>query len=242
MRILIADDEAPARARLASLLEELGPPWQLVGQAANGEQALASCADGGVDLVLMDVRMPGVHGLAAAQQLAESSHPPAVIFTTAYDQHALAAFEANAVDYLLKPIRKERLLKALQKAQVLSRAQLQALTAVDEGGECLTASHRGVMERIPLAQVVYLTADSKYVRVRHEAGEALIEDSLKSIEERYPGRFLRVHRATLVVPSRIAGLVKGVEGPELTLMGLAERLPVSRRHLPAVRQQLKAGR
>jgi two-component system response regulator AlgR len=162
-----------------------------------------------------------------------------VIFTTAYDQHALAAFEANAIDYLLKPIRKDRLLRALQKAEALARAQLQALSGLADG-EALTASHRGVIERIPLSQVVYLQADSKYVRVRHEGGEALIEDSLVSIEERFPDRFLRIHRSTLVAPGRIAGLVKEGEGAELTLLGLTERLPVSRRHLPEVRQRLKA--
>jgi two-component system response regulator AlgR len=240
MRILIADDEAPARARLASLLEELGPPWQLLAQAGNGEQALAACQAHDIELVLMDIRMPGIHGIAAAQRLAEGPHPPAVIFTTAYDQHALAAFDANAVDYLLKPIRKERLLRALQKARALSHVQLQALAEL-EGGEALTATHRGAMQRIPLAQVIYLQADSKYVRVRHAGGEALVEDSLVSIEERFPGRFLRVHRSTLVTPARIAGLVKQGEGAELTLLGLSERLPVSRRHLPGVRALLKSG-
>lgn len=239
MRILIADDEAPARARLASLLEELGPPWQLAGQAGNGEETVSACADGSIDLVLMDIRMPGTNGLTAAQRLAALPRPPAVIFTTAYDQHALDAFEANATDYLLKPIRKDRLLRALQKAETLSRARLHART--DQGeGEALTASHRGVMERIPLTQVIYLQADSKYVKVRHEGGEALIEDSLVSIEERFPDRFLRVHRSTLVAPGRIAGLVKADDGVELTLLGLSERLPVSRRHLPGVRQRLKA--
>jgi two-component system response regulator AlgR len=240
MRILIADDEAPARARLASLLEELGPPWQLAAQASNGEQAIAACQADDIELVLMDVRMPGTHGIAAAQRLAAMDRPPAVIFTTAYDQHALAAFDANAVDYLLKPIRKERLLRALQKAQALSRAQLQALADLDNG-EALTATHRGALQRIPLNQVIYLQADSKYVRVRHEGGEALVEDSLVSIEERFPGRFLRVHRAVLVAPTRIAGLVKAGVGTELTLLGLEDRLPVSRRHLPALRARLRSG-
>jgi two-component system response regulator AlgR len=240
MRILIADDEAHARARLASLLAELGQPWQLAGQAANGDQAIEQCRNGDIDLVLMDIRMPGTDGLAAARQLATLRYPPAVIFTTAYDQHALAAFEANGIDYLLKPVRKDRLLRALRKAEAVQRARLQA--RVEPGdGETLTASHRGVVQRIPLAQVIYLQADSKYVRVRHEGGEALLEDSLVSIEERYPGQFLRVHRAVLVAPQRIAGLEKSEEGAELSLLGLGERLPVSRRHLPEVRQRLKAG-
>lgn len=240
MRILIADDEAHARARLVSLLDELGPPWQLAGQAANGQQAIELCSADDIDLVLMDIRMPGTDGLAAARQLATLPYPPVVIFTTAYDEHALAAFEANAIDYLLKPIRKERLLRALQKAEAVRRARLQVLADTGDG-EALTVSHRGVVQRIPLSQVIYLQADSKYLRVRHEGGEALLEDSLVAIEERYPGRFLRVHRAVLVSPERIAGLVKDEEGAELTLLGLSERLPVSRRHLPEVRQRLKAG-
>jgi two-component system response regulator AlgR len=239
MRILIADDEALARTRLASLLAELGPPWQLAGQAADGDQALAACQSGDIDLVLMDIRMPGTNGLAAAQRLTTLPRPPAVIFTTAFDQHALAAFEADAVDYLLKPIRKDRLLRALQKALAATLAQ--AVVSTDASGEALTVSQRGQLQRIPLSQVIYLQADSKYVRVRHEGGEALIEDSLVSIEERFPGRFLRVHRATLVAPGRLAGLLKSADGMELQLLGLDERLPVSRRHLPEVRQRLKSG-
>jgi len=238
MRVLIADDEPHARARLASLLLELGPSWQLAGQAENGEQVLARCRDGDVDLVLLDVRMPGIHGLEAARRLAELPNPPAVIFTTAYDAHALAAFEANAVDYLLKPIRRERLQRALEKAAALRQAGLRPPEAADDE-PALTVSQRGRLQRIPLQRVIYLQADSKYVRVRHEDGEALLEDSLVSIEERFPGRFLRVHRAVLVAPERITGLVRDEHGTALTLQGLSERLPVSRRHLPVLRQRLR---
>ncbi len=234
MRVLIADDEAPARARLASLLAELGPPWQVVAQAGDGDTVIACCAGGDVDVVLLDIRMPGTHGLAAAQYLAGLSRPPAVIFTTAYDQHALAAFEADATDYLLKPIRKDRLLRALQKAQ----AAVASTPPTD--GDALTESTRGGLRRIPLGQVLYLQADSKYVRVRHDGGEALIEDSLVSIEERFPERFLRIHRGTLIAPQRLSGLHKGEAGMEVALLGVSERLPVSRRHLPAVRLRLKS--
>lgn len=238
MRILIADDEAPARTRLASLLMELGLPWKVVGQAADGDQVLLACEGGDIDLVLMDIRMPGTHGMAAAQRLTALAHPPAVIFTTAYEQHALAAFEADAVDYLLKPIRKDRLLRALQKAQATALAV--AAADADVSGDALTVSQRGRMQRIPLSQVIYLQADSKYVRVRYDGGEALIEDSLVSIEARFPDRFLRVHRAALVAPARLVALQKTAEGVALRLQGLAECLPVSRRHLPVVRQRLKS--
>lgn len=234
MRILVVDDEAPARARLTSLIAELGPPWQVAGEAANGDDAVAACVAGNVDLVLMDIRMPGTGGLEAARRLGALSRPPVVIFTTAYDQHALAAFEADALDYLLKPIRKERLLRALQKARGMAPRGAQPVEK-----DVITASHRGGVQRIPLSQVIYLQADSKYVRVRHEGGEALVEDSLVSLEERFPDRFLRVHRAVLVAPGRLAGLEKREDGMVLSLVGVDERLPVSRRHLAEVRQRLK---
>lgn len=234
MRILIADDEAPARARLASLLAELGTPWQVVAQASDGDTVIACCARGEVDVVLLDIRMPGTHGLAAAQYLATLPRPPAVIFTTAYDQHALAAFEADAIDYLLKPIRKERLLRALQKAQ----ASMLAATAADDD-DAITVTLRGGLQRIPLGLVYFLQADSKYVRVRHEGGEALTEDSLVSLEERFPDRFLRIHRGVLVAQTRLVGLVKDTDGMAVQLAGVEDRLPVSRRHLPTVRQWLK---
>jgi two-component system response regulator AlgR len=194
-----------------------------------------------VDLVLLDIRMPGMDGLAAARELARMPAPPAVIFTTAYEEHALAAFDANAVDYLLKPIRRARLEAALQRARRPTRAQLEALDlAPAETGPTIAATYRGGLQRIPVAEVLYLRADSKYVVVRHAHGEALVEESLASFEERFPGRFRRVHRNALVTPAAVQGLEKTPDGRSvLTFRGLADQVEVSRRHLPAVRAWLR---
>jgi two-component system response regulator AlgR len=237
MNILIADDEAPARTRLRSLLQGMAPSVEVVGEAADGEAVLAFCRARPVDLVLLDIRMPGMDGIQAALHLAELAPPPAVIFTTASEEHALAAFDADAIDYLLKPIRRERLQAALLKARRLSEAQHAALLEQDA---YLLASFRGGVQRIPLSTVRYLRADSKYVEVGHVGGEALVEESLRSIEARWPGRFERVHRNALVTPSFVRALEKGPDGRMLLrISGSARPLEVSRRHLPAVRRWLK---
>ncbi len=237
MKILIADDEAPARARLASLLAVAGSGYELVAEAANGSEVLAACEKQPVDLVLLDIRMPGMDGIAAALALAERPNPPAVVFVTAFDEHALAAFEANAIDYLLKPVRPERLQRALDKASALSGEQQSALA---QAAGYLNASYRGGVLRIPAADVIFLRADSKYVEVWHAQGLALTEESLRTVEERLPGLFLRVHRNALVAPGRVRELRKGQEGQLLLVMdGCEEQVEVSRRHAPEVRRMLR---
>ncbi|MCB1800908.1 MAG: response regulator transcription factor [Gammaproteobacteria bacterium] len=236
MRVLIADDEAPARARLAALLASAGASCEVVGQAANGAEVLAMCADTAVDLVLLDIRMPGMDGIEAALTLAARPDPPAVVFVTAYDEHALAAFEANAIDYLLKPVRPERLRRALDKARALSPDQQLALG----GGGFITVSYRGGQQRIPADEVIFLRADSKYVEVWHTEGMALTEESLRAIEERLSGRFLRVNRNALVVADRVRGIARGAGGESrLSLAGCDETVEVSRRHLAGVRRLLR---
>jgi two-component system response regulator AlgR len=241
MNILIVDDEVPARAHLQSLLQEIGPPYRVVGEAASGEQALAACGEMPVDLVLLDIRMPGMDGLATAARLADGEQPPAVIFTTAFDEHALAAFEKNAIDYLLKPIRKRRLEQALAKAVSLTRPQLQVLQGLQNQGEAaVSATFRGGLQRIPLSEIFYFRAEQKYVVARHTAGEALLEESLKSLEKQFGDRFLRIHRNALVAKAKLAGLQKESDGRTLiVLKDLEERLDVSRRHLAGVRRFLK---
>lgn len=242
MNILIVDDEAPARDRLAALLVELGSDYAVVGEAADGEQALALCTRDQIDLVLMDINMPGMNGLAAARELAALETPPAVVFTTAYAEHALDAFEANAVDYLLKPVRPARLLAALQRAIRPTRAQLDAISVVDDDLlEYINATYRGGVQRIAIPDVICLHAASKYVEVRHTDGAALIEESLKSLEDRFARRFLRIHRNALINPSFLTGLEKSALGRfEVILQGIDIRLEVSRRHLPSVRRLLKS--
>lgn len=241
MRILLVDDEALARDRLAALLDELGRPYQVVGMAANGAEALELYSKLGADLVLMDIRMPGMDGLQTAKHLAEGRTPPAVIFTTAYGEHALQAFETQAVDYLLKPVRKVRLQKALETAQRITSAQLEAVAlATDRVVPQLSASYRGGLRRLPLDQVLYLRADSKYVSVFYHEGELLLEESLKSLESRFGDWLLRIHRNALVARHALQGLEKTSGGVmRVRLRGCDELLEVSRRHLPEVRRLLK---
>lgn len=241
MKILIVDDEAHARSRLAAMLAELGGRYELCAQAADGEQALAACAAQPIDVALLDIRMPGIDGLEVARRLAEQAVPPAVIFTTAYDEHAMAAFDSQAVGYLLKPIRREQLRKALTQAVRLTRPQLDVLAREQaEAVPQIAATARGGVTRIPLDQVYFLQADSKYVLVRHAQGEALVEDSLKSLDEQFPGRFMRVHRNALVMPERVGGMSRAADGRALLeFRGIDDRVEISRRHLAAVRRWLR---
>ncbi len=207
MRILIVDDEKLARERLRELLTDIGG-YTIVGEAANGAEAVEKTAELNPDVLLMDIRMPGMDGLEAAMHLMGMERPPSVIFTTAYDQHALDAFEVNAVDYLLKPIRKDRLAGALAKARL-----------------------------VPIPDIVYFVADSKYVVARTAAEEHLIEDSLVNLEKEFSERFLRIHRNALVAAPYIKGLEKTPAGTwQVALRGIDKKLDVSRRHAAAVRR------
>jgi len=237
MRLLVADDEAPARDRLRRLLTELG--HEVVAEAADGVHALALCRSRPVDVALLDIRMPGMNGLACAAALAELPEAPAVIFVTAHGEHALAAFEAHAVDYLLKPVRGDRLARALSRAKTLSRAQLAALA---EPRPHLVATYRGGVQRIPIDEVLYLRAEQKYVLARHAGGEALLEESLRALEERFGDRFVRVHRNALVARDAVTGLAKDGTGTcFVRLRGIPDQLEVSRRHLPEIRAWVREG-
>ena len=237
----MVDDESLARNRLAALLEELGEPYQLVGTAGNGEEALEQFSLLGADLVLMDIRMPLMDGLQAARRMTESETPPAVIFTTAYEEHALQAFEIQAVDYLLKPVRRARLQKALENAQKVTLVQLEKISATLENPvPQLSVTYRGGLRRLPLDQVLYLRAESKYVSVCHLGGELLLEESLKSLESRFADWFLRIHRNALVSRHALLGLEKAAGGMMLVrLRDCDEKLEVSRRHLPEIRRLLR---
>lgn len=239
MRVLIADDEQPARQRLHDLLGEIDAPIEIVAEVGDGQSAVDAARSQAVDVALLDIRMPGLDGIAAALQLAQLQPAPAVVFVTAYDEHALAAFDANAIGYLLKPIRLQRLRDALHKAAMLSRAQQEALQT-EAGADALSVTLGGRLTRIPLDEVIYLRADQKYVEVCHEQGLALLDASLKSIEERFPGRFLRIHRNALVTAARMRELSRGNDGQTLLVLQGSDRpLEVSRRHLPEVRRALK---
>lgn len=243
MKILIVDDEAPARQRLAGMIAELGD-CEVVGEAADGEEALLLTERVRPDVVLLDIRMPGPNGLEVAARLSQSAQPPAIIFTTAHGDHALQAFETAAIDYLLKPLRSERLAAALAKARRLNRAQLEALQVPEtDGREHILCRRRSGIELVPVDSVRYFMADQKYVTVSHARGEDLIEDSLRKLEDEFGNRFVRIHRKALVARDRLVGLERGADGRTYAVLeGTADRLEVSRRHLPHVRSLLRSAR
>lgn len=245
LRVLLVDDEAPARQRLRALLEDLAEgidgdslPTTVVAEAADGESALACLQQGCVaDVALVDIRMPGMDGMALVAALRQLAHPPAVIFVTAYDTHAVAAFDLNATDYLLKPVRLPRLRAALLKVAP-------AHTATPPQRDFLTCHDRGALLRLPLADILYLRADHKYVEAGTASRSYLLDESLVQLEQEFGDRFLRIHRSVLVARAAVAGLVPEMGGEEesgwfVTLHGSAVRLPVSRRLLGAVREVIR---
>ena len=240
MRVLIVDDEKLERDRLRELLNEIGG-HTVVGEGMNGNEAVEKSAALNPDVVLTDIRMPGMDGLEAAMHLMGMDNPPMVIFTTAYDQHALHAFEVNAVDYLLKPIRKDRLAAALDKAKKLTLQQLQEINQAQDSPQARThiSVHlRGNIRLVPVQDILYFMADSKYVTVRTTSEEHLIEDSLINLEKEFGEKvFLRIHRNALVATSYIKGIEKSTTGNwQVALKDLEKKLDVSRRHAAAVRR------
>ena len=232
MRVLIVDDEPPARERLRSMLVETGE-FEVAGEAGNGVEALTLVDRLMPDIVLLDVRMPGIDGLEVARQLATQPEPPAVIFTTAFDEYALQAFESEAIAYLLKPIRAEKLRAALAKAVRLTRPQLQQVASAAR--EPTKRSHIGVRGRdglklIPMDEIYCFQADQKYTTVKHIKGEDLIEDSLKTLEDEFSPAFVRIHRNALVNTKFLERIARDASGQHFVhLRGFPDALEVSRR-------------
>jgi two-component system, LytTR family, response regulator AlgR len=238
LKVLIVDDESPARERLRSLLSEIDDV-EIVGEAVNGEQGLQCAVDLSPDVVLLDVRMPGMDGIETARHLNVLAEPPAVIFATAYDEYAVNAFDAQAVGYLLKPIRKEKLAAALLQAGRLTRPQLQKIAA-SERRTHVAARHRDGLRLIPVEEVQFFLADQKYTTVRHLRGEDLIEDSLRTLEEELGSAFVRVHRNALVSVRFLERIERNAEGQYLVhLRGCDAPLQVSRRMASELRERLK---
>ncbi len=232
MRVMVVDDEALARERLCRLLTEIDGVT-VAAEAADGEQALTLQGANPVEVVLLDIRMPGIDGLETARRMASLPVPPAVILTTAYGEYALEAFEAQALDYLVKPVRRERLQQALERAQQLRPVNAErARLAVRKHGE---------LHLIELDEVRYFQADHKYVTAHLADGrEELLEESLKQLEEAWPERLLRIHRNALVASAALEGLEKQSDGScRVQLKGVAQGPEVSRRHLPMVRKRLR---
>lgn len=252
MKILIVDDEKPARDRLRQLVGDLGI-HDIVGDAANGEQAIAMAARLEPEIVLLDIRMPGVDGIETAHHLNAMQKPPAVVFTTAYDEYAIDAFDARAIGYVLKPVRRERLERALEHAAQLSGTTLSDLSAesgINSRRNHVCALVHGELRLIPVQDVSYFNADQKYVCVHHVSGEDLIDDSLKSLEQEFADQFVRIHRGALVSVDKIEKLEKTSDGKTQVVLrgGLhaddndpSDQLVISRRHLATVRRRLRGG-
>lgn len=240
MRVLIADDEPLARTRLRELLAGIDGV-ALVAEAVDGETALAACAEHRPDVVLLDINMPGIDGLEAARRLRQRQPAPAVIFCTAHDAHALSAFEAAAVDYLVKPVRGERLAAALERAKLFIDSRDRAAAATATGRRTrLSARLGGELRLIPIESVDCLRAEEKYVVVHHGGGEDLLEESLKSLEQEFGELFVRIHRNCLVARRAISGLQRDGDGRNWVLLrDGALRFEASRRCLPELRALLR---
>ena len=244
LRALIVDDEAPARDRLRRMLEEL-EDVAVVGEAATGSEALTCCAALDPDIVLLDVRMPGMDGIEAARHLGALEEPPALIFTTAYDEYALAAFEAQAVGYLLKPVRREKLVRAIRHAARVAGPQLARLADQAQIGKrrsqiCTRLGEQ--LKLVPVADVVYFTAGQKYVTMRHRGGRDLIDESLRALEQEFAPDFVRIHRNSLVARQYVSTVERTPEGQLVVRFKQCEdTLQVSRRNAAEALRQIRAG-
>jgi two-component system response regulator AlgR len=242
MKILIVDDEQLARHRLRHMLSS-SVEHTIVGEAATGEQALTLAQKFNPDLVFMDIRMPGMDGLEAANYLSRLENPPAIVFTTAFSEHALSAFDSHAVAYLLKPIKQDQLDDAIHSASRLNRAQITQLKneATPNARSKICVKIRGTLELVPIEDIIYFKADQKYVTLRTEDHEYLIEESLRALEIEFENRFTRIHRNALVAEHFINGLQKNAQGHTcLSFKHIDDLLEVSRRHLPEIRKILKS--
>lgn len=247
LRLLIVDDEAPARTRLRDLLADIQDqvPNDVVAEAANGREALAALGQQGVDIALVDIRMPGMDGIELARHVSHLPEAPAVIFLTAYDQYAVEAFELSAIDYLLKPVRAQRLADALARVRRRRPSAATLSQVATTAREHLSCAERGRILLVPVADILYLKAEQKYVTARTLAREYLLEESLAHLEAELGERFLRIHRNCLVARQAVAGVARaslvedGEPHWEALIAGIDERLPVSRRQWPALKAILK---
>jgi two-component system response regulator AlgR len=252
MKVLIADDEKPARDRLRQLLDDL-EDYEVVAEAANGQEAVTLASETHPEIALLDIRMPGMDGIEAAHHLNSLDNPPAVVFTTAYDEYAIDAFEARAIGYVLKPVRRGRLASALEQAAKLAASTLNDIAGasnLDARRKHVCARSHGQLKLIPVKDVNYFRADQKYVCVHHTNGQDLIDESLKSLETEFADDFVRIHRGAVVAVDKIERLEKTVDDkhhivlrdqPQSEDPQPDDELIISRRHLADVRRRLKGG-
>jgi two-component system response regulator AlgR len=243
LRVFIADDEELARERLRALLGDMAAelPTRVVGEAGNGIDVIEQLPASGAQVLLLDIQMPGMGGLEVARHLAALPAAPAVVFVTAHDRHAVEAFELNALDYLMKPVRASRLAAALRKAAASGPAPAERVARAAGGArEYFSVAERNRIALVPVRDVIYCKAELKYVTLQTLQREHLIEESLVALEKEFAERFVRVHRNCLVARSAIRGFERAA-GPDeephwvVLLEGVAERIPVSRRQWPVVK-------
>jgi two-component system, LytTR family, response regulator AlgR len=243
MDILIVDDELLARQRLIRMVEKIDVVERVM-DAENAQQAMAMITEEDPDLVLLDIRMPGKDGLALAHEISNMDDPPAIVFCTAYDSHAIDAFGTAAVGYLLKPVKAEQLVQVLEKAQKLNKIQRAAVKEKADNKSShrqhiSAKTHRG-MELIPLKDIRYFIADQKYVTVYHVHGEHLLDETLKELQDEFTERFIRIHRNALVSKQHIEALERDAQGQfHLRLANIDKRPLVSRRHVSDIKDLLK---
>jgi two-component system, LytTR family, response regulator AlgR len=244
LNILIVDDEPLARSRLRTLLGDCTEPKANVGgEAQNATDAMVWLKKTQFDAVLLDIHMPGDDGLTLAKAIKSLQHQPAIVFITAHAEHAVEAFELTATDYLTKPVRLERLQNSLQKIEHFRQSirRLEPQNGIGKATDTLIIQERGITERIPLREVLYLKAELKYISVRTALKTHILEGSLNELETRFPNRFLRIHRNALVATQAIRALEKHYDPDEgdgwaVRLSGIDETLMVSRRQLAAVKE------
>ena len=253
VRLFLVDDEAPARARLRDVLSDIATdcPHRIVGEADHAQAAIDGIAKSQPDIVLLDVQMPGMNGIELAAYLAKHTTPsPSIIFISAFDDYALKAFEVRALDYLLKPVRAARLAEAIER---VARLRVNQPSAINEAANALRTARqhfsvpqRGRVLLVPVADIIYLKAETKYVTLRTPTAEYLIEESLHSVEHEFAHLFIRVHRNALVAREAIIGVERGRRGVDddagegldtwqVMLRGTADRLPISRRQWPMIK-------
>ena len=248
MRVLVVDDEKLARERLNRMVGTMSN-YEVVGEASSGDEAVSKSMELEPDIVLLDIRMPGMDGMEAGRKISDLPSPPAVVFCTAFGEHAVDAFEVNAAGYLLKPVRREALMETLGKIGRVNRVQLRAFSTEEEfeAREAnkvrthISAKTRRGIELIPLSEIRFFQADHKYVTVRHENGEVLIDDTLRDLEDEFGDRVVRIHRNALVMMDHLEGLERDPRGHyQVRMRGVLEKLDVSRRHVSGLRRLVQS--
>ena len=246
MKVVVVDDEQPARDRLKQLLDD-EPEYQVVGEAANGQEAIKLAVDLQPDIVLLDIRMPGMDGIETAHHLNGLDNAPAIVFTTAYDEYAIDAFDVRAIGYVLKPVRRSRLSAALQQASRLAPSVLATVAQaakISAERKYICARSHGELKLIPIADIICFRAEQKYVVVDHNGGQVLIDEPLKALAIEFDETFVRIHRSVLVAIDCILRLEKTADGKSRIVLRDTSQvddkeLIISRRHVAEVRRRLK---